>query len=372
MPAFGGSFVREPFEAVRATGMGNAFIALADDSNALWYNPAALTKVKGFHFNLFDLTLGTDSSDTITRIQKAVGGDYDNLLRETPQFLRFGVKPTFTMPYFGFAIYDSIQSYSNLAAVKQVSDMLGSTTTLPTSLPTSLPNVDVYAFNDIAAVLGFGLPIGDQLSIGASIRAIERTGIDASVDPLSLLLSSGATTSGQFLDSIYSHVKGMMGSGYGFGINIGALYQIPITGTKRGSGTKVQLAATIDDAGDTKFIALSGQNAPPPIRHSYNLGSALIYDLPKNGKLNLTLDFRHLFDGESFARMFHLGIEYRHKFFGIRTGLYQGYPCFGASLEILPHTRIHFSTYAAEMGSNFFESSQRFYLLQAIIGFNPF
>ena len=47
------SLIRNPYEGVRPTGMGNAYIAISDDFNALWYNPAGLTKIKGFHFNLF-------------------------------------------------------------------------------------------------------------------------------------------------------------------------------------------------------------------------------------------------------------------------------------------------------------------------------
>ena len=64
--------IREDFQGVRAMGMGNAFIALADDANLLWSNPAGLAKVRGVKVNLLDFTLGADSLVTLNQVSRAL------------------------------------------------------------------------------------------------------------------------------------------------------------------------------------------------------------------------------------------------------------------------------------------------------------
>jgi len=79
-----------------------------------------------------------------------------------------------------------------------------------------------------------------------------------------------------------------------------------------------------------------------------------------------------MFEPIHFAKSAHLGLEYRHKYFGLRGGYDQGYFTYGASWELLPHTRVHFASYAKELGENFHERSQRWYVVQLVIGFRPY
>jgi hypothetical protein len=48
-------------QGIRPLGMGGAFVALSDDQNALFYNPAGLTQRQGGQFTLFELPLNASA-----------------------------------------------------------------------------------------------------------------------------------------------------------------------------------------------------------------------------------------------------------------------------------------------------------------------
>src|SRR3954463_9660759 len=85
--------VREPYQGVRPTGMGNAFLALSDDNNALWYNPAGLARVKNYHVSIIDMTVGVDNLDALGRLGSALfAGNYNGLIRTDRQWFRMGLR----------------------------------------------------------------------------------------------------------------------------------------------------------------------------------------------------------------------------------------------------------------------------------------
>lgn len=62
----------QPFEqaGVRAQGMGGAFVAVADDASAVWWNPAGLAAGPFFNF-LVEYQQQTDPDDTVTALAMA-------------------------------------------------------------------------------------------------------------------------------------------------------------------------------------------------------------------------------------------------------------------------------------------------------------
>jgi len=340
---------RVPYIGVRPSGMGNAFLALADDSNMLWYNPAMLAQVKGIHFNLFDFTLGTDGLDSLQRLKNAVfNGAYNNLIRTEQEFLKFGMRPMLVTPYFAVGLYENVQSFTDL------------------DLSTLNGHADAYIFNDVGLITGFGIPVSDYLSLGASFRLIERSALDANLT-FQDFINIGQTNPTGFQSAIYQHLQQMMGTGWGIGANFGGMFRVPLPA----GSPRLQLAATVEDLGETTFRQLGSLPRPPPIRPSYNFGSSLQYKAGKDAVLNLAFDLRNNFESLGWYKKIHFGAEYRHKYFGLRVGAYEAYPTFGFSIETPPHTRIHFSTYEVELGNHAWERGQRWYLLQLEIGFNP-
>jgi len=345
--AFAG-FTRTQYEGIRPMGMGNAFIAVANDANTLWYNPAGLANISGVHFNLIDTTLGVDSMDTLNRLNRLLDGETSDLLRLDTQQARFATKPTLITKYFGFAVSHYLNTFFDLQEL-------------------TARTIDVVATNDLTLTMGVGIPLGPLVSIGASARLIQRTGIDALIDTQSLLNDIGLSLA-EAQSSIYTNlIDRYSGVGVGLGFNLGTIIKVP-TSSKN---PELRIAGTVEDFGGTSFRAI-GSSGPPSIPMTVNLGLALTYDLAKNYTFTLAADGRDLFKNQLYTKTIHLGAEWRGPIFGLRTGISEGYPTFGFSLETPPHTRIHFSTHAAELGSSLWERSIRFYTVQLIIGFNPF
>lgn len=344
--------LRTQFEGVRETGMGNSFIALADDANALWYNPAGLARVKKGSLHLLDINAGWDSQDTLTRLKNALFyGDSANLIRPDTQLTRVGTFPKIIFPYFGFGVFEQVQTYTDIGNLTR-------------------PTVDIFTYNDLGVMVGFGIPMGDYLSIGLSGRLFQRAGIDASLTPEALIAAVSASDPTQFNAKAFEFLRTLLRTGYALGMNVGVLARIPL----RVNSPKWTVAATAEDFGTTTFRGLTSEVlAPVPIITTYTVGTALQYTLNKQSVFNLSLDLRNLYELDvPYFKTVHFGAEYRHRFFGLRGGISQGAITYGGSLEFPPHTRLHFSSYAVELGENLMERQQRYYMVQLTIGMNPF
>jgi hypothetical protein len=341
-------YLRVPYEGIRPLGMGNAYLALADDANALWYNPAGLTQVKGVHFDLFNFTGGVDSANTLDRVYSAVfQGNYSGLISPSQEFLRFNANPTFVCPYFGFMLFDNMQGMFNIQEL-------------------SLPTADIYAVNDFGALMAFAVPVGDYLSFGASVRAFERTGVDTTLSPQQLIAELGVPSS-NFTNSVYNYLQGLAGTGYGIGLNLGMLLKVPMPSKTN----RLQFGATVEDVGNTTIHRISGGYLPY-IPMTYNFGAAFTNYLSKDSQLNFTADYRDAFSTVPLFEQVHLGAEFRIRYMSFRAGYYEAYPTFGFGLETPVHTRINLLTYAVEEGSARWQDGQRIYMAQLIIGFNPY
>ncbi len=349
-PLFGG-LLQNTFEGVRPMGMGNAFIALSDDANAVWYNPAGLADIEGVHVNVFNFILGVDSKDTLDRIGNAIfKGDSDHLIGEGKKFVRFNFMPNIVIPHFGISIFS--QTKGNF----DTSDLTNQ-------------GLDVHAHHDQGAIAGGAVSISDYFSVGASLRAFYRAGIDLTLTPSEIIAQYGANAA-NLMDDIYTELSSRAGHGYAFGLNAGIKLKIPLP-TKNRFSPYFYLAATAEDIGNTTFKAIGSQLPPTSIKQSFNFGGAIVYPFGKNWKWNLTTDIKHALEPTDFIRQFHLGTELRHSIFGIRAGANQGYLTYGFSFEFPPHTKVHFSSYGVELGNRRWEKEQRTYLLQLNIGFNP-
>ncbi len=340
---------------VRPLGMGNAFLAISDDNNAFWYNPAALARMRANHGNVFDLNLGVDSMDTLSRMVSSVStGDFSNLLRTDTQFMRLGVKPSFITRYFGISAYDEFFSFTDFKDINSLD-----------------AQADVFTYNDLGFVTAFAVPFGDYVAGGAAIRVFERTSIDASLTTQSLLDLVGLEDINKLQTALYDHLKSIRGTGWAIGLNLGTLIRVPLA-TK---SPKFYIAFTAEDVGWTKFKPLSSNATTPEIiRMKYNCGVALRYTLSKSSELNIAADYRdyfHIGHEGTTARRINIGAEYKNDKFGVRLGIFQGYPTLGFSITTPPHTIINFATYAHELSTQLWTRQQRFYQVQLIIGFNP-
>jgi hypothetical protein len=343
--------IRNYMEGTRPVGMGGAFLAVADDHNAIWYNPAGLGFMRNVSFNLVDITLGVDSVDTLNRFTNAVfNNDFENILRSDRQFNRFYVRPTFMGRYFAFSIYQSLNSFVNMS-----------------NLDTLDLNVDMFSYNDIGAIAAVGYPLLPNFSLGASVRVFARTGVDATLTSQSLLNELALSQSTDVTSAVYNSLSRLMGTGWAVGANLGFLFKVPVPQ----GYPEIKIAGTMEDFADTEFRDLGTERRPPNMKRTLNLGLSFKNRLSNGDTLTFAFDARRNFESLPFFKRAYAGIEYRNRYFGIRGGLYQANPTFGISIETPPHTRIHLSTYAAALDSTLWGESQRWYVMQLIIGFNP-
>jgi hypothetical protein len=339
------------FDGVRPTGMGNAFIALADDANALWYNPAGLADIQGVHVNLFNFVVGVDSADTLNRLGNALfKGETENLIRQDKEYLRFNFFPSLITPHFGISLFSQTQGYFD------ISDLASQ-------------GLEVHSFHDQGLIAGGAFSLSDYLSFGVSVRAFYRAEVDLSLTSQEVIDQYGANAA-NLLNNIYSELSNRAGHGYGFGINSGIKLNVPLK-SKGKNSPRLYLAATADDIGNTTLRAQGNNLAPKVLKQSFNFGGALVYPFSKIWTWNLTADVRHAFEPTDFIKLLHLGTELKTSVFGFRAGANQGYLTYGFSLEFPPHTRLHFSSYGVELGQKRWEREQRWYLVQLNIGFNP-
>lgn len=345
-----GGLLEPSYEFSRATGMGNAFLALADDANAIFYNPAALARKRALSFHVLDTQVSVDGLNTLERMGDAISsGNTEGLIDPNKAHLGLGVKPTFIAPYFGISIFDYAFGTIDLQSLQG-------------------DRVKALAFNDLGLIVALGIPFSDYFSFGFSIRAIQRSSVDLDKPTQDFLTELGLSESAVNSDP-WSALNRYVGVGYAFPINVGMLASIPPVSK---SSPLIRLAATIENIGLTQFTQIRGVSAPKSLETTYHFGALLQYPLSKSFILNLTGDMRNQFRDLPFFKTFHFGTELKHSLFALRTGLYQGYPTFGASLEFPPQLRIHLSTYSMELGEKLWEKEQRWYQIQFIIGFNPF
>ena len=227
-------------------------------------------------------------------------------------------------------------------------------------------NVDIVSNNDVGAIVAFGLPIGKMFSIGVSTRLFMRFAIDEFLTPAELLAKLGGIPSGDFLSAVFSVLEDDATQGYALGLNVGALATLPFTARN----LKWTVGATIEDFANTKFTSLSG-TAPNTVNATVNMGTAFQYKLNRKQNLNLTFDWRDILGSDPLFKRLHLGLEMNFTGFSLRTGIYQGRPSAGISINALPHTRINFTTYGVELDDSIWTREDRWYLLQFIIGFTP-
>ncbi|MDT8446812.1 MAG: conjugal transfer protein TraF [bacterium] len=157
--------------SIRALGMGNAFVAAANDESSLFYNPAGLASVKRSMFeilsvnatlnqNLIDLSQA-DSDESTAKMGEFVG---EKLYVEAGTGLL-----SFTAPYWGYSFFN------NLVLDQQVHN------------PT-VPYFETLAYVQAGLIGGFAFTLWDQsLDVGVSMKYVQRAGIGKTVHIVDLL-----------------------------------------------------------------------------------------------------------------------------------------------------------------------------------------
>jgi hypothetical protein len=325
---------------LRPLAMGNAYVAVADDYNALFYNPAGLARLKEWSGELlnpaFEVSSNTVSgyNDLTSFLQSGSGSTtaaLDLLAQYTgkTQHAALSLTPHLVFPGFGFGVGTDLEA-------------------------------SIVAHREIAAQVDFGptviMPFAfaknfleDRLSLGASVKLVAKGGIDHefSINDIKAFTSSATQNTeaaGQKTAKIGDYVQG----GYGVGADLGMLF----TPVKTMSPT---IGVSITDLGGTTFkqanISGAALGAPKNRLPSVNTGVSLKPFEAGGMYLRTSIDADATNQPEHFSKKFNVGTEWGYgSIIKVDAGLHQGELAGGFSFDVFLLS-IRFATYTEQLGT---------------------
>ncbi len=324
----------ESYISARAAGMGNAYTAIVANDDALFYNPASLTKIGGVNVTLFNMNGAVDGQEAYNSAQSLAennsGTDFADTVRDLfgkRIWLSGNGKGTFTTKGLGVGVFGGIT--------------LGADAGNP-AYPTIDTNYTLdYGFNGGVAYE----IIPKILSLGFVGKRITRTGarFPIGVETLVTLSSDDLSSS-------------LSATGTGYGVDAGMNIMIPVA-------TQPTLSVVWKNLGTTRFSLDSGTTRPPSIDNEvvFSFGmniESMFFDVRP------VFDYKHAFNWEhEYGKKIHAGIEIALPMVAIRGGLHQGYYALGAGVD-LGLFQVDVATWGVELGEYTGQHEDRRYMLE--------
>ncbi|MDI6809411.1 MAG: hypothetical protein QME66_10580 [Candidatus Eisenbacteria bacterium] len=334
-PLIAGDAATTRLPVARTLGMGGAYLAIANDHNALYSNPAGLSRVRGmsisipsisFHTNQDLIDISQDVTDFIDEHESEFA-DFDSV---TDDFLRgldpfddrwmsFAVDPLVDLvfPHFGLGAYSTIDARFKIdRGIYQ-------------------PRISVQVKNDMVGVVGISKSLGllgKKMDIGVSAKYIQRRLLSESL--------SGTDASTFDEESIQDMLDTLETAKTGLTFDIGALY--PLNGATTLALVLKDVAGKVDD-----------ETIPMTVNVGIASRPAILKIIPLFRNTVIAADVDDIFGEGSMLNRVHLGAETKFAllpFITLRGGFNQGYPTYGLGLNLLI-VRLDFAYYGEELGS---------------------
>ncbi|MFH1729080.1 MAG: hypothetical protein ABIA04_11765 [Pseudomonadota bacterium] len=345
------------YRGLRPLGMGNAFIAVADDQNALSYNVAGLNDVEKWRVEIlnptFEVSLTVydiikevleivdemDSSSSSTDQSEIIEDVVDaNLGRLTT--LRAAISPSFTMKNFGIRFLGDARGRFHIRN-------------------SVFPNVYYTGKADVGMMLGGAYGLWDKaLQFGLGLKPMYR-------------LSTGEVVLGAHNLSTLEDEVTDFHTGFGVGVDVGLKSHLDAVATKADLSPKVlrvmnflrpMVGLTYQDIANTRF-----QDADSN-KQTIGLGTAVHMDW-KVIKNTFAIDFRDLTWSSPFISKLCIGWEtWFDKYFALRFGVHQGRPSGGLTLDLWLF-KLEGAIYAEEIGEYNRVKGDYRGALQLVLGF---
>lgn len=307
---------------LRPLGMGNAYVAVADDYNALFYNPAGLARLKEWDGEFLNPALES-AQRTMKFISDLVGlaqnksqslGDVLKLFREQSgkyHHMALYTTPHLIFPHFGLGI-----GFSTSASLVTHSNI----------------NIEFDSGIRLVAPMSFAMNfMGNKLSLGATAKFLSRAGINHSFTMETL----NAFTNNQTDDLIEA--------GYGVGMDFGLLFT-PI------EPMKPTIGISVTDAGGSSYSeAAQGTARTPEIRlPSVNTGFSFRPVESDRTYLLVAVDAHMINQPIHYSHKLNLGVEWGFSdIIKIQGGLKEGYFTSGFQFDV-GLLNLRFTTYAVD------------------------
>lgn len=325
---------------VRPLGMGDSFVAVADDRNALHTNPAGLASLRRWSLSGLGVSGGVDDRffDAVHFIQgnEDAFADADLVDQEFVDSLApfddrwvatdATAYADFTRPGFGIGAYSAARL--QLKIDRGVYE----------------PRVRFAVSDDIVGIAGGAMDLGrGDLLVGASLKGIWRRESTRELTAREI----ADFDAGDVLDELEV-------ADAGFALDLGVI--------RRREDSRLSLGAVVRDLG-----VIAGET----IDAAVDLGAAFrAYEGPGIVKsVLLAADASDVFDGGVAAgNRLHLGAELRVPVLSLRGGFNQGYPSFGATFDARVLV-LDYAYFGRELGEFPGSEGQYLHALEARLGF---
>ncbi len=329
---------------LRPLGMGNAYVAVADDFNAIFYNPAGLARLQEWHGELINpyFAVSKSSSDLFKNLSDLQASQTDQVLAALDDmtgrayYAGAGLTPHLIFPGFGVGM--GLDTYASLSIHGDISVDVDSRAT---------------ALVPVAYAQNFW---GERLSLGAAVKFVGTGGIDKnfSIADIDSFKSSGQQSNSPKLSDFVD-------AGAGVGLDTGLLF------TPKDQPMEPTLGVSITDFGGTPLKGIGAYLTPKTRAPSVNTGVSLKPYKSSWSYLLTSLDVHSINTRDHFSKKLNLGLEYGlGSILKLQTGLHQGEMTAGFQLDAWLLV-LRFATYSEQIGSSAGADelfSERRYILQ--------
>lgn len=361
----------------RISGMGGAFTAVADDENAMFFNPAGLSRNNVKKIGIFtpQISLGdgyTKLLDAKDDLDAAVTDAQTAAVLKKLIPLNVPVGLSFS-PYwlggnYGAMIFGG--GFVRGEILNPVSPRVEAEGYYDVTLMGSYSMPVKENFNMLLEDLGAGLSVPNDLYVGATLKIINRNKLVEKVsatnpataveDPNKVTLNTSdinkITSSGadEFIDTK---------SASGIGLDVGVLYNVM---------ENLNASFVLRDIAGTSFDF--GSNLKSHIEPTLTLGAAYKMAPPEQiadyaGDLLLAFDYDRALNGGSFWTKLHFGAETTAlKFIKLRLGLNQGYPTIGFGYRT-GGLQLDYAWYQEERGRFAGQQGDQYHVIGLGLGF---
>lgn len=319
---------------------GGTGVMTTERNEALWLNPAALSKGQGFGLHYADALV--EASDEV----------YTTYAESAELFQNFTIDSVNAL--MGKNIYMRGQYAASFLMGPLALGVIVDGQNAFYSRNTSLPQITVGYQVTNGFQLGFGqrIPLRGskaEWSVGASFKYLFRRGGYSLWGPAELLQL------GQGLDLLKAKTGGFEN---GMGLDLGTQYWVPVS-----KKFKWGLGASWTEAGGMSFGGLAADQP-----QNLSVGGALAYE---NGPISWKLEYnvRELTASEDFAQKQHLGLEVGLPAMKFMLGYNQAYFTYGASFDVWLAS-ITAGSYSEEIGTLIGQNANRRYLLAVDLKFD--